>query len=139
MKPFLKRSLGMNYSLEVFYDGECPLCRREINWLRKKDPMNRICFTDLAGERFDASSVGKSYAELMDRIHGRLSDGTWLEGVELFIELYRLTGLTWMSKLLAFPLLKPLFKASYKFFARYRLSLTGRKRCDISCKQGAPS
>ena len=122
------------HELEVFFDGECPLCKREIDWLRQRDRSGRVLFTDLAGSGFDAASVGKTHDELMARIHGRHPDGTWLEGVDLFVLLYDLTRLKWLSNLMANRFLRPLNEAGYRFFAKHRLSLTGRKRCDDGCR-----
>jgi predicted DCC family thiol-disulfide oxidoreductase YuxK len=70
------------FEMEVFYDSACPLCMREIHWLRGLDRAKRIHFTDIASESFDASTLGISWSELMDRIHGRLPDGSIVEGVE---------------------------------------------------------
>ncbi|MCA9152358.1 MAG: DUF393 domain-containing protein, partial [Planctomycetales bacterium] len=35
-------------SVEVFYDGDCPLCKREIGFLQRRDRQGRIRFTDIA-------------------------------------------------------------------------------------------
>ena len=79
--------------VEVFFDGECPLCAREIGMLRRLDRRGRIRFTDIAAAGFDATALGRSMSALMDRIHGRLPDGTWIEGVEVFRRLYAAVGL----------------------------------------------
>lgn len=42
----------MSYDIEVFFDGDCPLCIREINMLRWLDKKNKIKFTDIAGPDF---------------------------------------------------------------------------------------
>ena len=68
--------------VEVFFDGDCPLCVKEIRmlqWMDKKK--QRICFTDIAAPDFDAEALGTTYDDLMSRIQGRLPDGTWIEGV----------------------------------------------------------
>jgi predicted DCC family thiol-disulfide oxidoreductase YuxK len=43
------------FEIEVFYDGACPLCLREINLLRRRDRKHAIRFTDIAAVGFDAS------------------------------------------------------------------------------------
>ena len=53
------------YEFEVFYDGGCPLCVREIGMLRRWDRRKKIRFTDIDAKDFDAALVGKSYDELM--------------------------------------------------------------------------
>lgn len=64
-----------DHDIEVFYDGDCPLCGREIAMLRRLDRRQRIRFVDIAAPGFDASAMGASREALMARIHGRLPDG----------------------------------------------------------------
>ena len=74
-----------DHDFEVFYDGDCPLCLREINMLSKLDRRSRLKLTDIAAPDFDAmATTGRSWQELMDEIHGRLPDGTMVTGVEVF-------------------------------------------------------
>ena len=35
------------WEIEVFYDGACPLCRREIEMLRRWNKKDRLRFTDI--------------------------------------------------------------------------------------------
>ena len=46
---------------EVFYDGECPLCMREIRMLRRMDRRGRIRFTDIAAPGLDASPLDSAF------------------------------------------------------------------------------
>ncbi|MFC1609871.1 DCC1-like thiol-disulfide oxidoreductase family protein [Myxococcota bacterium] len=36
------------YHIELFYDGACPLCSREVKAIRRLDRKGRIQFTDIA-------------------------------------------------------------------------------------------
>ena len=114
------------FDLEVFFDGACPLCLREIGLLRRLDRRGRIRFTDIAAEGFDPAAVGRTWQELMDRIHGRLPDGTLLEGVEVFRRLYAAVGFGPVVALTRLPGLSHLLDLAYRAFARNRLRLTGR-------------
>ena len=71
---------------------------------------------------------GPDLATLMARIHGRLPDGTILEGFEVFRRVYEAVGLGFLSKLSRLPGLSALTEAAYTLFAENRLRLTGR--CD---------
>jgi len=119
--------------VEVFYDGACPLCMREIRMLMRKDRAARIEFTDIAAPTFDATSVGTTYAALMSRIRGRLSDGTWIEGVEVFRQLYSAIGWTRVVAISRLPVLRWLLALGYRAFAANRLRLTGRCLPDGTC------
>ena len=121
-------------AIEVFFDGGCPLCVREINMLRRWDRQQRIRFTDIDAAEFSAEALGKTYEDLMARIQGRLPDGTWIEGVEVFRRLYSTVGfgpVVWVTRL---PVISQLMNLGYRVFARNRLRLTGRclgKTCAI--------
>ncbi len=62
--------------IEVLYDGDCPLCRREVNMLRRMDRQRRIGFTNIASAEFEAGDYGLTEDELMAEIHARLPDGS---------------------------------------------------------------
>ena len=122
------------YTVEVFYDGDCPLCLKEIQLLRWMDRRQKIRFTDIAAADFDPSSVGLTFQELMDRIHGRLADGQMIEGVEVFRQLYSAVGLGFIVALTRIPGVSHALDWAYRIFARHRLSLTGRcadERCTL--------
>jgi len=116
--------------IEVFYDGDCPLCVREINFLKRRDKRQRVRFTDLADPAFDADALGLSWDAFMARIHGRLPDGRWVEGVEVFRRVYGAVGLGWLLAPTRVPGLKQLADLAYRVFAKNRLRWTGR--CDAN-------
>ena len=115
-----------NFDIEVFYDGDCPLCMREIAFLKRRDKRWRVRFTDIAAETFDPSRLGLPWSDFMDRIHGRLPDGTWVEGVEVFRRVYAAVGLGWLLAPTRLPGLRQLADLAYRVFARNRLRWTGR-------------
>ena len=118
--------LAAGKSVEVFYDGDCPLCMREIRMLMRKDRDAHIQFTDIATPGFDAAEHGTTYPALMERIRGRLPDGTWIEGVEVFRQLYTAVGFRRLVAVTRLPGLSHLLALGYRLFAKNRLRLTGR-------------
>jgi len=116
------------FDVEVFHDGDCPLCEREISMLRRLDRRRRIRFTDIAAEGFDPAAYGADMQAFMDRIHGRLPDGTWIEGVEVLRRLYAAVGLGPLVAVTRLPGLSHLLDWGYRKFAKNRLKWTGR--CD---------
>ncbi len=120
-------------AVEVFYDGDCPLCMREIRMLQRKDRHARIQLTDIAALGFDATSYGTTQAQLMARIRGRRPDGSWIEGVEVFRQLYAAIGWHWIVAVSRLPGISHLLRAGYVLFARNRLRLTGRCAPDGAC------
>jgi predicted DCC family thiol-disulfide oxidoreductase YuxK len=67
----------------------------------------------------------------VDRIHGRLPDGTLVEGVEVFRRLYAAVGLGILVAATRLPGIAQLLDLGYRWFAKNRLRLTGR------CADGA--
>ena len=125
----------MQPEITVFFDGDCPLCVREIRMLERLDAgRGRIGLVDIASPDFRADDHGRGRAELMARIQGRLPDGRWVEGMEVFRRVYAGVGLGWLMAPTGWPLLRPLFDAAYRWFARNRLWLTGR---GDACDSGA--
>ena len=131
--------LGSGKRVEVFYDGDCPLCMREIRMLMRKDRASRIQFTDIAAPSFDATSTGTTYAALMSRIQGRLPDGSWIEGVEVFRQLYAAIGWTRLVAISRLPVIRSVLAVGYRWFAANRLRLTGRCAPDGTCAVDRPN
>lgn len=115
-----------DWEVEVFYDGDCPLCLREIKLLRWLDSRLRIRFTDIAKPEFDPADYGKSMQEFMGEIQGRLPDGQWIIGVEVFRRLYAAVGFRLLVPLTRIPGVSHGLDFGYRLFAKNRLRLTGR-------------
>jgi predicted DCC family thiol-disulfide oxidoreductase YuxK len=133
------------WEVRVLYDGECPLCAREIALLRRLDRgRGRIDFEDIAAPEFDARRYGTTQAALMARIHAALPGGGLVEGVEVFRLAYAAVGLGWLVAPTRWPLVRPLADAAYRWFARNRLRMTGRgaacadDRCAVHAEGCAP-
>ena len=99
--------------------------------LRRRDRAAKIEFTDIAAPGFVAP--GRTHAELMARIHGRLPDGTWIEGVDVFRALYSAIGWRKLVAVSRVPGISHLLRAGYWLFAKNRLRLTGRCAPDGTC------
>lgn len=131
MNQPMNQLASQEFEVEVFFDGGCPLCRREINMLKRWDRRRMIRFTDLQTPALQNGAAGKSFDELMDRIHGRLPDGSLIEGVEVFRRMYAAVGMGWIVAVTRIPGISHLMNFGYRVFARNRLRLTGR------CSNGA--
>jgi len=78
-------------SLEVWYDGACPLCACEIALMRRLDRAGRIRFTDVA-EGGAACPIDR--AALLARFHAR-ENGVLLSGAAAFAAMWRAVPLLW--------------------------------------------
>ena len=111
----------------MLYDGGCPLCMKEVNFLRKRDTAGHIDMVDIASADYrPAHNAGLTYEEAMGEIHAILPDGSVVTKVEVFRRLYEAVGLGWVYAITRVPLLERLANAVYDVWAKYRLPLTGR-------------
>jgi len=133
--------MNQDWHIRVLYDGECPLCSREIRFLASRDRgRGRIQFEDISHPSFDAGRYGLDAAQVMGRIHGVLPRGEIVEGVEVFRRAYTAVGLGWLLAPTRWPGLRRLADAAYRIFARNRLRWTGRSApCDAgACRSWTP-
>jgi predicted DCC family thiol-disulfide oxidoreductase YuxK len=130
-------AIGGAPALTLLYDGGCPLCLREVRFLRGRDQaQHRIAFVDIDDPDYDPSlHAGISYREAMGRIHAIDAGGVVLRDVEVFRRAYELIGLGWLYAPTRWPLLRPLTAALYRLWADLRLRLTGRPALEELCRR----
>ncbi len=117
-----------SWKIDLLYDGECPLCLREVNFLRRRDAgRGLVRFTDIASPAYDpAAHGGVDFATAMGRIHAVLPDGTVIRNVEVFRRVYEVLGLGWVYAITKLPLIGAIADGLYGLWADRRLALTGR-------------
>ena len=124
----------MSNSLRFLYDGKCPLCRRETNFLKKKDKLNNILFIDISCKNFNpADHQNITYRQAMNNLHGILSNGRIIKGLDVLSYAYELIGLGWVYSPLKIPYLSNFLRLLYKYWAKYRLLITGRSNSETIC------
>ena len=111
--------------LTLLFDGACPICRREISWLNKKDRSGALNFVDISAKGFSAADYNKTNDALMARMHAVLPDGSLIDGVEVFRRAYDAVGLGWILWFYRLPVLRQLTDTLYSIFAKYRLKFRG--------------
>ncbi len=126
----------------MLFDDACPLCRREVETLRRRDQgRGRLVFVDVDDPGYMAASHGGvSYGEAMGRMHAIHADGSVIRDGEVFRQAYALVDLGWLYAPSRWPLLRPLVEAIYGLWARRRLAITGRPPLQELCRsrtQGA--
>ena len=120
--------------LQVFYDGGCLVCSREIAAYKKMGSSREIHWTDVnAGhDRFIAKGVTRESA--LRRFHVLTPDGTMLVGVDAFHALWAVLPTT---KLLAFALgngyIRQFAKPFYEVFATIRWMFRRRRAASSVC------
>ena len=130
----------MQNKLIFLFDGGCPLCVKETNFLKSKDDLNKIDFVDINNVDYNPILFKDiSYAEAMSNLHGILENGNIIKGLDVLAYSYELIGLGWVYYPLKIDFLAPVLRLFYKYWAKYRLKITGRsnieKLCTSECKQ----
>ena len=115
-----------SYPLTVYFDGECPICRREIDLMKLLNRNERLQFIDFSVPSYRPTEHGLNQCDLGKVIHARWSDGTIITGVDVFREMWEGVGLGFLARLSRRPMINKLLVKAYAWFARNRLRLTGR-------------
>ncbi len=74
--------------LTVFYDGSCPLCRREIGFYRRRRGADRISWYDVSKTGSADIAPGLTRDAAMARFHVQQPDGELLSGGDAFRALW---------------------------------------------------
>lgn len=126
--------------LQIFYDGACPLCRREAKYYRGKAPAGAATFIDIAAPDFDAAAHALDSRAINKEIHARKADGTTVTGIDALALMWQLVPHTrWLARLTTVPGVRQAMQMGYIVFARLRPHLPGRTACDTACIPSKPS
>ena len=133
------------WAMKLLYDGECPLCVKEVNMLRRRDRAfnsdsadanvndngGKIKFVDIAAASYDPrENADISFETAMGQIHAiERAEGDEervITGVRVFRRAYECVGLGWVYAITKIPVVNSVANAVYKVWADRRLELTGR-------------
>ncbi len=120
------------WPLTLYYDGDCPLCAREIALLRRRAPAEQLQLVDISSGTFDAATLGLSHQAMQVRLHARFADGRWVTGLDATLWSWRAAGLgRWAAPLNSRPL-RPLLEVVYRLFCTLRPHLEWLPHPDAS-------
>lgn len=110
----------------MYYDGSCPLCRREVDHYRRLDRDQRVSWVDISREPEALAPLGVDLNTAMRRLHATDEDGRLVSGVPAFLAIWRqLPGYRHLARAVALLGLTPLFDGCYIRFADWRY----RRQC----------
>ena len=112
--------------LTLYYDGQCPLCLAEIDFLQSRNANGQLAFVDITQAQFEAANHQISCDAAMAQIHGRTADGVLLVGVPVFAKAYQLAKLPVLAWVLSRPWLQPVLQPAYVWFAKHRQTISRR-------------
>ncbi len=107
-------------SLAVFYDGACPVCRREIGVYRDLAPVQPVEFCDVS-QSSSPLPAELTREQALARFHVRHADGRIESGALAFISLWeRLPYWRWLARAGRLPGVAALMELAYRGFLRIR-------------------
>lgn len=123
--------------LVIFYDGQCPLCAKEMAHLHALDNQQRLKLVDIYSGRFRSDYPEMQNKPVLQLLHAYLylpnSEKCLLTGLDVTYHAWRCVGRGWIVKPLRWPLLRYFADAFYLWFAKHRFTisylLTGKTRC----------
>lgn len=114
----------------VFFDGGCPLCRKEIRHYQRSDPDDVIEWVDIHKKPERLSDHQIKLDAAMERLHSINEQGETLTGVASFILIWdNIPRYQRAASLIKLLKMEPLLEFLYSRFAAWRF----KKRCSDHC------
>jgi predicted DCC family thiol-disulfide oxidoreductase YuxK len=128
--------------IDVYTDGQCPLCQ----WMRARvepfDRQHRITWLDYRDPEVMSSAAPYTFQELNEEMHARSPDGRWSAGYGAWVAIMRvLPGWRLLAPVLSVWPFTSLGAIFYRWLAARRYKLFGvPPPCDVNgvCALHAP-
>jgi len=105
----------------VYFDGACPVCRREIAHYRLQRGSESISWVDASSCDEAELGPGLDRSVVLSRFHVRNGDGTLTSGAAAFVAIWRrLPAFAWLAALASSRPVLVLLEAGYAIFLRVR-------------------
>jgi len=105
---------------QIYFDGGCPVCSREIATYRRAKGAEGVCFVDVT-QPDAALAPGLSREAALARMHVRRPDGSLASGAAAFAALWSaLPGWAWLGRIASLPVVAPVLELGYRGFLRLR-------------------
>ena len=122
--------------LTIFFDGGCPLCKREVDFMQSRNQKGFLEFIDINSSDFSYHFKNRiTYKQAMERIHALKGDGSIIKDIKVFQEAYDLIGLGWIYAPTKIPFFDKFFEFIYGLWAKYRLKITFRPSIEKLCEE----
>ncbi|MEO0912712.1 MAG: DUF393 domain-containing protein [Pseudomonadota bacterium] len=104
---------------EVYYDGGCPVCRREIALYQGVAALSSVRWTDVSAP--DADLAGLDRERALRRFHVRREDGALASGAAAFTAIWRkLPYLRHVARVVDTPPFAQMAEIAYRMFLKVR-------------------
>lgn len=105
----------------VYYDGACPICRREIAHYQGRAGAEGFRWVDVSSCEAEALGPGLIREAALARMHVRGADGTLVSGAAAFAALWSgMPGFRWLGRIVGAWPMAPLAEGVYRAFLLVR-------------------
>lgn len=119
---------------QVYYDGLCIVCSKEIDHYRRLKGAENLEFVDIKATDFDPRPHGLDPKKIDKVMHVKDAQGIIHEGLDAFKAIWsQLPRYRFLLKIADNPLVRPLLNVGYVGFTKIRPFLPRKK---IDCESG---
>ena len=123
--------------MDVYFDGKCGLCSKEIAHYRSLPGAEHLRWHDIASDPSPLREVGVSQADALMALHVRREDGRLVKGVDAFIAIWnRFPRWRLLGRLAGLPLVHGLAQRAYDVFAKRRFARL--EHCQVAAREPEP-
>ena len=109
--------------IEVFFDGKCGLCSREISYYQGIAPIGIFAWMDIANDPTPLQEYGITQADALRHLHVRDTNGQWHKGAAAFIIIWKhLSYWRLLAVFVGLPIIRDIASAMYNKFADHRFA-----------------
>ena len=113
-------------TITVYYDDQCPLCTREINFYKRKIEPKDAHWEAISNINEEKIDKGKA----LEKLHVSDSNGNLFVGTDAFIEIWvRVPELRKIAKIMKMPIFKIFLEICYEIFLILRKHTWRRQSC----------
>ena len=121
----------------VYFDGGCPICKREINVYRRRIDVSLVEWFDLSQANTEMVASDLKKTDAMAQLHVRRPDGRLERGAIAFGVLWSIVpGFRWLGLLTHFRVSRLMMDVAYRCFLRSRPAL--QAIANITLRTGQP-
>jgi predicted DCC family thiol-disulfide oxidoreductase YuxK len=123
--------------LTIFFDGACPLCRREIAHYLRRDRGGRLAALDIAADPAPLAALGVTQRAALDALHVRDAAGRLHVGADAFLAIWeRLPRWRLAARAIrAVPGASRLMEMAYRAVAPRRARIAAMLCAEGSCRK----
>ncbi len=122
----------------VFYDGQCGLCSKEINYYRQLAPDGIFEWQDITKSAEMLNAEGISLSEGLKLLHAKDRNDNVHVGLDAFILIWmQLPKWRLVATFLALPIIRQIVNTAYHFFAFWRFKRS--EHCQLALRNEAKS